>query len=145
MTGTFPAMRLTSALKFRMHPASISMCGLMPLLATWPALRIYCSKNPTLNFEEFWKEGSAIPSCIISSAKTSSISMPVLARHAGRSRLPQALRYFCARLSHRERPEDVQVTRHLHQGAQLSGQPEPGVSALLLCRQSCLAQSKISI
>src|SRR5690606_4178447 len=45
---------------------------------------------------------------------------PVLAGHAGRRRLPQAHRGERARLPDRQRAEDVQVPRHLHQGPHLS-------------------------
>ena len=57
---------------------------------------------------------------------------PVLAGHARRCRLPQADRGQRARLPDRQRPEDVQVARHLYQGAHLPGPPEPGIPALLL-------------
>ena len=60
----------------------------------------------------------------------------VLAGHARRRRLPQADRAERARLPDRERPEDVQVARHLRQGAHLPRPPGPGIPALLLRLQA---------
>ncbi len=63
---------------------------------------------------------------------------PVLAGHAARRGLPHAERRLRPRLPHRGRAEDVQVPRHLHQGAHLPGSSQSGVPALLLRRQAGL-------
>src|SRR3569832_463678 len=60
---------------------------------------------------------------------------PVLAGHARRRGFPHAHRHLRPRLSHRERAEDVEIARDLHQGAQLSRPPQPGIPALLLRSQ----------
>ena len=81
-------------------------------------------RAPACDFDDFWRKdshGRAVP---LHRQGHHLFPRPVLAGHAGRRRLPHADRRLRARLPDRQRPEDVQVARHLHQGAHLSGSSE---------------------
>jgi methionyl-tRNA synthetase len=76
------------------------------------------------------------PSSTTSSARTSSTSTPVLAGHAGRRNFRKPTKVNVHGYVTVNGAEDVQIARHLHQGAHLPRPPGSGVPALLLRRQA---------
>ena len=131
-TGTSRATRPTSASRFPASPASSSTSGSTRRSATWRASCSYCRRS------------AASISTILAAPAADAELLPfhrqghrlfphaVLAGDAARRGLPQADGRLRARLPDGQRPEDVEVARHVHHGARVPRAPARRVPALLL-------------
>ena len=87
------------------------------------------------SFDDYW-ESKPPPSCITSSARTSATFIRCSGPRCCTARACAGRAAFRAWLPDHQRPEDVQIARHLHYRAALSGTPAARAAALLLCRQA---------
>ena len=92
--------------------------GSMRRSATWPASQI-SARARDLDFDSYWRPDSDAELYHFIGKDIIYFPLAVLAGGTGGSRLSPPERYFCAWISDRKRPENVQVAGDVHHGAHL--------------------------
>ena len=119
-TGTSRATRPTSASRFPARPANTSTSGSTRRSAIIGSFKALCDKRG-LDFDEYLERRTATPSCITSSARTSSTSTRCSGRRcctAAGCRKPTAV--FVHGFLTVNGAEDVEVARHVHHRARVT-------------------------
>ena len=130
-TGTSRATRPTSASRSPARRASSSTSGSTRRSATSAACCSTAGARAATS-TRYWRARQRRRGLPLHRQGHRLLPHAVLAGRAARRGLPPAHQRVRARLPDRERPEDVEVARHVHHRAHLARPPAGGVPALLL-------------